>query len=100
MSTHIMHPRIVDHGLVDGCDRCAELAADPFAGLDDGNLLALRRRTERWMDDCEFPRSETEAVAMLCMEQALVRLRRLERIESEWEDPDKTDVQIYGAGSA
>ena len=81
MSAHVEHLRIVNHGLVDGCGRCAEIAADPFTCLDDVNLLALVDRTRRWMADEEFPRSETEKVAMRLMEATLVQFRHLERIE-------------------
>jgi len=81
--SHIQHPRIVEHGLVDGCPRCAEIAADPFVGLDPDNLRELVRRTRAWMRDEEFPRSETEAVAMRAMEQTLVRMRHIERLDRE-----------------
>jgi len=83
--SHIQHPRIVEHGLVDGCPRCAEIAADPFVGLDPDNLreLVRRTRTRAWMRDTAFPRSETEAVAMRVMEQTLVRMRHIERLEQK-----------------
>ena len=82
MTTHIQHPRIVDHGLVDGCDRCAEIAADPFIYLDDDNLRALVHRTRLWMRDQDgsFPRSNTERDAMRLMETTLRRVEMLRMI--------------------
>jgi len=78
--SHGPHPLILDHGLADECDRCTEIAADPFLGLDDDNLAALIRRTLAWMKDDEFPRSQTETDAMRVMEKTLVRVRHMERL--------------------
>ena len=82
MTTHIQHPRIIDHGLVDGCARCAEIAADPFIYLDDGNLRSLVDRTRLWMRDQDgsFPRSNTERDAMRLMETTLRRVESLRMI--------------------
>lgn len=44
---HTIHPDSHDEGLADGCPRCAQHAADPFAGLDDRNLQVLIDRTLR-----------------------------------------------------
>ena len=78
--SHGPHPLILDHGLADECDRCTEIAADPFLGLDDDNLAALIERTLAWMRDEEFPRSQTETDAMRVMEKTLVRVRHMERL--------------------
>ena len=78
--THIAHPRIVEHGLVDGCPRCEEIAADPFADLDDDNLADLVTRTRLWMEDGASPRSDAELRAMRTVETTLVGAKRLERI--------------------
>ena len=119
--SHIQHPRIVDHGLVDGCDRCAQIAVDPFVHLDDDNLRALVRRTRLWMrdqGDC-YPRSTTERNAMAVMETTLCRVACLRQIgaldsggvayeqgsslrddyPSGSRDGEPTDTPIYGAGS-
>lgn len=46
MSLHSVHPPILEHGLADGCPRCAELAAHPY-GLDRQNANALLDRFQR-----------------------------------------------------
>jgi hypothetical protein len=63
MSSHIPHPNTREHGLHDGCPRCAEHAAKPFDGLDDENLGMLVGRVACNME----PRSvlETEAMARI-----------------------------------
>ena len=78
--THDRHPLIEAAGLADGCDRCEEIAADPFSGLDDDNLRLLVERTRAWMKDQEFPRSVNETTAMRITERTIVRCRRLKRI--------------------
>ena len=77
MSSHGPHPSILEHGLADGCERCAEIACDPFAGLDDTNLILLVNRTRGSM---AFPRTDTEAIAMRNIATTLVRVRQLQRI--------------------
>ena len=81
-SSHTKHPDSHDHGLADGCPRCAEHAADPFSSLDDKNLLSLVERTSLWMRDegDSFPRSDTERDAMRKVEFVLARVRTLQRI--------------------
>ena len=71
--THGPHPSISEHGLANGCERCAEIAINPFAGMDTANLATLVERTRRWMRDEEFPRSIAEAVAMGAVEDAIRR---------------------------
>jgi len=78
--SHGPHPTINDTGLADNCPRCEEIAADPFVGLDDNNLLLLVERTRDWMRDKQFPRSDNEATAMRQMERTIVRCRRLKRL--------------------
>lgn len=60
MTAHAPHPDTHEHGLQDGCPRCAEHAERPWATLDGGNLAALVRRTV----DREPARSATEARAI------------------------------------
>ena len=78
--SHGPHPSILEHGLADGCERCSEIAADPFVGLDDETLRLLVWRTAEWMTDTEFPRSAAERTAMHVVEKHLVRQRHLGRI--------------------
>lgn len=80
MSAHGTHPNIEQEGLADGCERCTKISLDPFAGLDEPNLLLLTQRTKAWMRDEQFPRSDTENAAMRLMEQTLVRANALKRI--------------------
>jgi hypothetical protein len=81
MATHAHAPAIAENGLQDGCDRCAEMAADPFGTLDDSNFARLFVRTERWMlDESDaMPRSKNELAAMRTMETALRRADAIER---------------------
>jgi hypothetical protein len=79
-ATHVAHPHIINHGLADGCERCAEIAADPIANLDDKNLIDLINRTIMWRGDKEFPRSDNELRAMREMEKILVAVERVEQI--------------------
>lgn len=79
-TTHNLHPDTHEYGLADGCERCAEIAADPFVGFDDNNLAALVERTRQWINDREFPRSENEKIAMRLMEKHLVHQRIIERV--------------------
>ncbi len=83
MSVHTLHPSIREHGLGDGCPRCAEHAEDPVAGLDDANLRDLIARTRRWMSDEDFPRSDTEQDAMRKIEGHLRFQHVVERLWRE-----------------
>jgi hypothetical protein len=79
MASHTFHDDIAEHGLADGCDRCAEHAAHP-ATLDDQNLGALWHR----MLDVEFGynhgdvsyRSDNEAKAGKYLYDVAVLLER------------------------
>lgn len=85
MSVHSLHADTHEHGLADDCDRCTELAKDPFRNLDETNLRNLYARTTRWMNDDPhdaLPRSENELTAMRVMEQAILRARLLDRIST------------------
>jgi hypothetical protein len=80
--SHTLHPSVQETGLADGCPRCAELAANPLADLDDGILLELVRRTvdDRfgyYGDASARARSEAEAVAMANVMTQLERTGRL-----------------------
>ena len=80
MSSHGPHPRISDAGLADECERCHQIAADPFTNLDDDNLVAIIERTLAWMKDDEYPRTKAETIAMRGVETTLVRVRHMERL--------------------
>lgn len=80
MASHTLHPDSHEHGLADGCPRCAEIATDPFSTMDDHLLALLHSRTVAWMRDEEFPRSDTERDAMRVMEETLSRVRHLRRL--------------------
>jgi hypothetical protein len=82
-AVHTPHPSISTHGLADGCERCAEMALDPWLTLDDGNLARLVERTIAWMHDEEYPRSENEKAAMRDVERTLVRVRAFNRLGIE-----------------
>ena len=86
--SHNHHPAIQEHGLQDNCPRCAEIADDPWIGMDDDNLMLLVARTRAWMKDQEYPRSDTELKAMRNTEQTLQRMNRLAYIE----DKQKSDA--------
>lgn len=43
MLTHVNHPSSLEHGLADGCKRCAELAAEPVKWLDSEHLASAWR---------------------------------------------------------
>ena len=79
MSSHGPHPLILVHGLADGCERCLQIAADPFAGLDPDNLETLVERTRSWLGNDEegWPRSDAECVAMREIEKAITRAYQL-----------------------
>jgi hypothetical protein len=81
VSVHVVHPPIAEVGLADGCPRCEEFAADPFANLSPSILLALVSRTEGWMRAAlgSFPRSSTELAAMRAIETFLAHDRILRR---------------------
>jgi hypothetical protein len=38
MASHSVHPDIHEHGLADDCERCAEIAAEPWKYLDRDGL--------------------------------------------------------------
>ena len=82
-ASHVYHPSIKSDGLADGCSRCKEISEEPFAGLDENNLRLLVERTEAWMRDELFPRSDTERDAMRVMEKVLVQHRILKRVLGE-----------------
>lgn len=79
MTTHTIHPSIREHGLQDDCPRCAEHAARPD-DLDAGSLRAIVERTQAWMRDEEFPRSEAEKTAMRQIEHILTFARLFKRV--------------------
>lgn len=85
MPSHILHKPIHTGGLVDGCERCGEIAERPFENLDDENLANLVARTRAWMDDDEdaVARSRNEQKAMSIVETALNHRRHLDRLEAE-----------------
>jgi hypothetical protein len=59
---HTSHPDVHEHGLQDGCPRCADHANHPMRDLDDemlGSLVALAVNPDRFT----VGRSETELVA-------------------------------------
>ena len=60
MTAHIVHPRIREYGLADGCPRCAEHAEAPWNTLDDRNLADLAERAV-WRSPV---RSHTEGLAL------------------------------------
>lgn len=101
MSTHAAHPLVIQHGLADGCDRCAEIAADPIANLDSANLKDLLVRTRMFQKDGISPRSGNEWVAIRQMEIALNRARIIAELEAEEADDmgirisDPTHVILY-----
>ena len=76
MTTHNLHKDTHEYGLADGCPRCREHAADPFAGLDDENLFNLYARV-RTKEDA---RSLNEALAM----DEVRRVMRLVDIALQW----------------
>jgi len=71
MSVHTFHPDTHEHGLVDGCPRCAEHAEHPFESLDSRNLQALIARVEDEAD----ARSDNEARAMRVIEATMRRAK-------------------------
>jgi ribosome-binding protein aMBF1 (putative translation factor) len=81
MTVHTPHPLVIEHGLVDGCDRCAEIAQDPFNHLDAQNLRDLMQRTKQFQKDEISPRSENEWIAMRQMEVALNHARIIRELE-------------------
>jgi len=103
--SHNHHPAIQEHGLQDNCPRCAEIADDPFIGMDDDNLMLLVARTRAWMKDQEFPRSDTENKAMRNMEGTLRKLDRLDYINDKMmseamEQQDRRDKLMADAREA
>ena len=104
MATHAHAPAIAENGLQDGCDRCAEMAADPFGTLDDSNFARLFVRTERWMlDESDaMPRSKNELAAMRTMETALRRADAIERARrasltpTPAREPDAPSDETFG----
>lgn len=80
MPTHNHPPAIREHGLQDGCERCAAHAVNPCASLDDDNLTALVRRTIAWTSDEEVARSDTELAAMKVVSMVLIAKERFDRL--------------------
>lgn len=82
MATHTHPAAIQEHGLQDGCERCAEHAQHPFDSLDTTNMSLLAHRTLRWMKDepDALPRSDAEEVAMRRVERAIREARALQRL--------------------
>jgi hypothetical protein len=78
MTVHSRHPDTHEHGLADGCDRCAEHALRPFDGLDARNLAALYRRVR----DDEQARSLNEARAMDAIRLVANQARMLGMVDS------------------
>lgn len=80
MASHIYHPEdIHDAGLQDGCERCNQLAHDPFVQLDDRMLGAL---IDRVLDDNGNARSRAEAAAMGIITNHIMAARRMDSISS------------------
>lgn len=75
MSSHGPHPPTHEHGLADGCERCAEHAERPLDALDDVNLGHLIDRVLDGSDD----RSDVERTARIGVEQALRAGQKLAR---------------------
>lgn len=76
MSLHILHPDTIEIGLVDGCQRCAEHAENPFGSLDDEHIRQLATRIRNGLD----PRSDNEAIAMNKVKAVLLQSVRLARL--------------------
>lgn len=76
MTTHSRHPDIHNFGLADGCERCLELALNPFNGLDENALTDLAARVA---GDSE-PRSDAEAMAMRPVRLTIQRAAWLMRV--------------------
>ena len=77
MTVHIIHKSIKDSGLADGCARCSEIAKNPFAGLDNGNLSNLYHRTNAG----DRGRTTNERVAMQVMMKAILNAQAIERLK-------------------
>ena len=73
MSTHTIHPDTHEHGLADGCPRCAEHAERPLDGLDQKNIASLIARVRGH----EEPRSANEYRAMYQLEKAIMGARKI-----------------------
>lgn len=71
MATHLHVASILEDGLQDDCERCAEHAEQPFNTLDDSNLSALIERTQAWKKNEAMPRSDTELAAMRYAERSI-----------------------------
>lgn len=79
MSSHVRHEDIEVGGLADGCPRCAEIARDPLASLDDPSLSSLWARMvgfEYLGDDGCRPRSDAEAEAARVLHGAARVMRK------------------------
>jgi len=78
VSTHTLHPSTLEHGLADGCPRCAEHAEHPLYALDLENQRNLLERINmEWA-----PRSENEARAMESLTRAMRESGRLSLLEA------------------
>ena len=73
MTVHTPHPRSHEHGLADGCPRCAEHAEYPFDGLDEENLTVLVERLTKRLP----ARSANEAGAMGQVKAIMQKARML-----------------------
>lgn len=62
--------------LYDGCPRCEEHAADPFADLDDGHFDGLIRKIEEKKDDY-IHCTEVEYIAMQNIKRVMWKNRRI-----------------------
>lgn len=76
MTSHSFHPDSHEHGLADGCPRCAEHAEHPFENLDSPNLRALWIRMAAEL----YPRSDNEARAMRVLEDHARHAERLRQV--------------------
>ncbi|MBI3936386.1 MAG: hypothetical protein HY323_05370 [Betaproteobacteria bacterium] len=76
MSVHVFHPDTHTAGLQDGCERCREHADAPWLSLDEHNLRALIER----LRDGKPARSETEAIALVNIENTISRAGKLVRV--------------------
>ena len=102
MATHIFHPDVAEHGLHDGCARCAELARQPLE-LDGPNFMLAWERMLRIHWPQRFPgqpragaycRSETEATLIGLLYTWAVFLERYTPL-----DPHELLDELRGAAA-
>ena len=77
--THGPHSGILEHGLADHCERCDEIAANPFVGLDNNNLRELAVRAFAG----EPARSGNEQTAMSAVRSAALAVKVLRNLGVE-----------------